>query len=238
MNTHADVCRSLVCPTCRVTSTTPKPQRGDPTAGLRPADVWTPRRRREVTPDPRTSPELTGWELVTAAQRGDSDAFGQLYDRYVHVVFRFVLFRVGDRSLAEDFTSETFLRALRYIDSVSYQGRDVGAWFVTIARNLILDHVKSSRYRLEQTTADMLDAGADPGPDQEVIGSATLRVLLAALATLPRLQREVLELRHVHGLSVTEVAAVVGASDAAVKARTHRGVRALAEMPELAALRG
>ena len=67
------------------------------------------------------------------------------------VVFRYVLFRVGDRELAEDVTSETFLRALRRIASVSYQGRDVGAWFVTIARNLVLDHVKSSRFRLEVT---------------------------------------------------------------------------------------
>src|SRR4029450_11140113 len=90
----------------------------------------------------------------------DQDAFGQLYDRYVDVVFRFVLFRVGDRPLAEDLTSETFLRALRRISSVSYQGRDVGAWFVTIARNLVLDHVKSSRYRLEMTTADVGDTQA------------------------------------------------------------------------------
>jgi RNA polymerase sigma-70 factor (ECF subfamily) len=89
--------------------------------------------------------DIAAWELVAAAQQGDQNAFGQLYDRYVDVVFRFVLFRVGDRPLAEDLTSETFLRALRRISSVSYQGRDVGAWFVTIARNLVLDHVKSSR---------------------------------------------------------------------------------------------
>ena len=52
----------------------------------------------------------------------------------------------------------TFVRALRRIDSLSFQGRDVGAWLVTIARNIVRDHVKSSRYRLEVTTADMRDA--------------------------------------------------------------------------------
>ena len=98
------------------------------------------------------------WDLVHAAQDGDRSAFAQLYDRYVDVVFRYVLFRVGDRELAEDVTSETFLRALRRIESVSYQGRDVGAWFVTIARNLVLDHVKSSRFRLEVTTAEVDDS--------------------------------------------------------------------------------
>src|SRR3712207_9047524 len=79
------------------------------------------------------------WQLVKAAQEGDTDAFGVLYDQYVDMVFRYVLFRVGgDRAFAEDVTSETFLRALRSIGSVSYQGRDVGAQFVTTARHIVL----------------------------------------------------------------------------------------------------
>src|SRR3954466_6076696 len=108
-----------------------------------------------------TAPVATGvdvWALVRRAQAGDADAFGELYDHYVTLVHRYAYHRVGDRALAEDVTSETFVRALRRIDSLSFQGRDVGAWLVTIARNIILDHVKSSRYRLEVTTADMRDA--------------------------------------------------------------------------------
>ena len=57
------------------------------------------------------------WALVEAAQAGNAEAFGQLYDQYVDSVFRYVLFRVGDRNLAEDVTSETFERALRYRES-------------------------------------------------------------------------------------------------------------------------
>lgn len=101
------------------------------------------------------------WDLVAAAQQGDSDAYGQLYRRYYESVFRYVLFRVANQSVAEDLTSETFLRALTRIDSVTYRGRDVGAWFITIARNLIFDHVKSSRYRLEVPTGEILDAAGD-----------------------------------------------------------------------------
>jgi RNA polymerase sigma-70 factor (ECF subfamily) len=73
-------------------------------------------------------------------------------------VFRFVYFRVGNRQLAEDLTSDTFLRALKRIGSFTWQGRDLGAWLVTIARNLVADHFKSGRYRLEVTTGDVLDA--------------------------------------------------------------------------------
>jgi RNA polymerase sigma-70 factor, ECF subfamily len=196
------------------------------------------------TPGPGTTDHTTGgvgaagpevdtaaWELVAAAQQGDQDAFGRLYDRYVDVVFRFVLFRVGDRPLAEDLTSETFLRALRRISSVSYQGRDVGAWFVTIARNLVLDHVKSSRYRLEMTTADILDSSADDrGPEHEVVEEATATELMRCVAQLGRDQQECIMLRFMQGLSVSETAAMMGRNEGAVKALQHRAVRRLAQL--------
>ena len=75
-------------------------------------------------PDPRS---LSSWHLVEAAQTGDAGAFGELYDRYSEVVFRFLVARVQNRTVAEDLTSDTFLRAFRAIGGVSYQGRDVGA---------------------------------------------------------------------------------------------------------------
>ena len=68
-----------------------------------------------------------------------------LYDSALPLVHGYLLSRCGDRATAEDLTSETFVRALRRIDSLSAQGRDVGAWLVTIARNLALDHLKSGR---------------------------------------------------------------------------------------------
>lgn len=175
--------------------------------------------------------DTEAWDLVTAAQQGDQNAFGRLYDRYVDVVFRFVLFRVNDRALAEDLTSETFLRALRRISSVSYQGRDVGAWFVTIARNLVLDHVKSSRYRLEMTTADILDSSADDrGPEHEVVQEDTAAELMRCVAMLGRDQQECIVLRFMQGLSVSETAAVMGRNEGAIKALQHRAVRRLGQL--------
>lgn len=178
------------------------------------------------------APEPGGsWELVRAAQEGDRSAFALLYDKYVDVVFRYVLFRVGDRELAEDVTSETFLRALRRISSVTYQGRDVGAWFVTIARNLVLDHVKSSRFRLEVTTAEVDDSGrVEAGPEQQVLAGATRTALLECVRQLGDDQRECIVLRFLQGLSVAETAAVMSRNEGAVKALQHRAVRRLAQL--------
>ena len=100
--------------------------------------------------------------LVELAQRGDAEAFGQLYDHYVPSVYRYVYYRVGTHALAEDITSETFLRALRSLGSFRWQGRDFGAWLVTIARNLVTDHFKSGRFRLEVATGEILDSDGSP----------------------------------------------------------------------------
>jgi RNA polymerase sigma-70 factor, ECF subfamily len=181
--------------------------------------------------DPADAEQVSVWHLVHRAQGGDAEGFGLLYDRYVDVVFRFLLHRVGDRATAEDFTSETFVRALRRIDSLSFQGRDVGAWLVTIARNIVLDHVKSSRYRLEVATADMRDADrvAD-GPEDAVLQDMANAELRAGISQLSADQRECVVLRFLQGLSVAETAAAMGKKDGAVKALQHRAVRRLAAL--------
>ena len=175
--------------------------------------------------------------LVTLAQQGDAEAFGQIYDAYVDAVYRYVYYRLGSHSLAEDLTSETFLRALRRIDSFTWQGKDIGAWFVTIARNLVADHVKSSRFKLEVTTADMLDADrGDNGIEDEVLGRLQNAVLLDAVRQLKPEQQECIVLRFLQGLSVAETAAILRRSEGAVKQLQLRAVRALAKLlPEQAA---
>lgn len=177
------------------------------------------------------------WELVEAAQRGDGEAFGQLYDRYVDTVYRYICYRITDRSVAEDLTSETFLRALRRIGALEYQGRDLGAWLVTIARNLVYDHAKSARSRLETATDEIGVVGdqhglADrpPTPEALVLDALSSTELMAAVAQLGSEQRECVLLRFVQGFSVGETAEIMGKNDGAVKALQHRAVRKLATL--------
>lgn len=169
--------------------------------------------------------------LVTLAQQGDGEAFGQIYDRYVDQVYRYLYYRLGSHPLAEDLTSETFLRALRRIDSFSWQGRDIGAWFVTIARNLVADHFKSSRFRLEVSTGDILDADrADDGIEDQVLERLENAALLEAVRQLKPEQQECIVLRFLQGLSVAETAAVMRRSDGAIKQLQLRAVRALSKL--------
>jgi RNA polymerase sigma-70 factor (ECF subfamily) len=169
--------------------------------------------------------------LVELAQGGDSDAFGQLYERYVDTVYRYIYVRVGQVHLTQDLTSETFLRALRRLDTFSWQGRDIAAWFITIARNLITDQAKSARFRMEITTADFFDADkrADraDGADAEVLQRLRDERLLRAVQNLKPEQAECVVLRFLQGLSLAETARVLGRSEGAVKQLQLRAVRAL-----------
>lgn len=190
----------------------------------------------ESTDEPHAAPEgeqATVMALVTSAQTGDGEAFGQLYDRYVDVVHRYIAYRVGNASLAEDLTSETFLRALRRITSFAWQGRDFGAWLVTIARNLIADHFKSSRYKLELSTSDLIEAGADrtsESPENEVLTGITNSTLLGAVKRLGAEQQECIVLRFLQGMSVAETATILGKNENAVKALQYRAVKTLGRL--------
>ena len=172
--------------------------------------------------------------LVELARKGDSEAFGLLYDHYQPSVYRFLFYRTRSGTLAEDLTSETFFRALRSMNNFRWQGKDFGAWLMTIARNLATDHFKAGRTRLELTTEDMgLHDDATEGPESSVLAGLTNEILLRALTELPSEQRDCLVMRFLQGMSIAETAAVLGRSDGAVKQLQLRGVRNLAKlMPE------
>jgi RNA polymerase sigma-70 factor (ECF subfamily) len=193
-------------------------------------------------PDPAHAERVSA--LVELAQAGDADAFGQIYELYVDTVYRYVYLRVGSVQQAEDITAETFVRALRRLDSFSWQGRDIAAWFITIARNLVTDLRRSSRFRLEVSTDEIVGAeravGASrtgvPGattartPEQEVLDRARDHRLVEAVRTLRPEQQECLVLRFFHELSVAETAQALGRSEGAVKQLQLRAVRRLAEV--------
>ena len=170
--------------------------------------------------------------LVTLAQQGDAEAFGLVYDRYVDQIYRYLYYRVGSHALAEDLTSETFLRALRRIDSFTYTGKDIGAWFTTIARNLVTDHVKSSRFKLEVSTADMLDA-------DRAATTASRRRCSSGCGTPPcstrcagssRSSRSASCCGSCRACRVAETRASWAASEGAIKQLQLRAVRALAKL--------
>ena len=169
--------------------------------------------------------------LVELAQAGDTEAFGQLYDRYVTGVFRYLYSRVGSTQLAEDLTADTFLRALRSLHTFEWKGKDFAAWLTTIARNLMNDYFKSRRTRSEFTTdvfPDRPDNGH--GPEADVLASRSNAALMQAVASLPDDQRDCILMRFVQELSIHETAQALGRSEGAIKQLQLRAVRSLGKI--------
>jgi RNA polymerase sigma-70 factor (ECF subfamily) len=169
--------------------------------------------------------------LVDKAKAGDGAAFAELYDRYVDQTFGYIYRRVGHRQTAEDLTSDVFLRALRRLSSFEWQGVDLGAWIMTIARNRVHDHFKSARFRMERAVdqpPEDADQSVIDNPERVAIGRDMARALGAALENLKDEHREVIELRFVHDRSVSDTAQIMGRSVGATKALQYRALRALA----------
>lgn len=176
------------------------------------------------------SPEAD--ELVERARTGDLDAFAELFRVSVPLVFHNLFGRCGNATLAEDLTSETYLRAIRSIGRFEGVSRDFLAWILRIARNLFLDHVKSGRVRWEVVVEEMPVTLATSDPEAEAMTLIEGSELRRALARLTPDQQEVVYLRFLQGLSVSEVAEVVGRNEGAVKALQFRALRSLARILE------
>ena len=201
--------------------------------GLSVADspAYAPSTGSGLGPNEHFDPEATRLRaLVDLAKEGDAEAYGQLYDHYVSGVFRFIYYRVSSQQLAEDLTSETFVRGLRAIQRFNWQGKDFGAWLTTIARNLVADHFKSSRARLEIVTETIPEGRATvASPEQEVLSLISNEMLFEAVNALPNEQRDCILMRFIQGLSIAQTAAALGRSEGAIKQLQLRAVRSLAK---------
>jgi RNA polymerase sigma-70 factor (ECF subfamily) len=158
---------------------------------------------------------------VAQAKRGDHEGIRFIYSTYSNDVFRFVRSIIGDEHEAEDVTQTVFLKLMRVIAKYQRGTVPFTAWLMRVARNAAIDHLRERR----------------PVPCEEIRGQSThddidvnlerLIELRAAMAGLQDEQREVVLLRHVHGLAPGEIAERLGKSEGAVHGLHHRGRRAV-----------
>lgn len=172
-------------------------------------------------------------EMVTLAVAGDRAAFGAIYEQHYGLVFRFIFRRVSNRTLAEDLAADVFLRALRRCGSFVWQGTDIAAWLLAIARNRVADHYRSPLYLKERLgfgthEDEHVSDDFEARPEDIVIDHMMIKDVTRLLPELSAEQQEVLTLRFVHDLTLLETAEKVGRTEGAVKALQYRAVRALA----------
>jgi RNA polymerase sigma-70 factor, ECF subfamily len=158
--------------------------------------------------------------VINRAKAGDRDAFRLLYQRYARDVERVAASILRDPHEAEDITHNVFLKLIEAIRNYEPGAVPFSAWLTRVARNAALDHLRTRR------AVPLLDE-YDAGHDDLELDVHRSDVLRAALDELPAMQREILFLRHVAGLSPGEIAIRLDRTEASVHGLHHRGRAAL-----------
>ncbi len=166
-------------------------------------------------------------DLVARAQRGEVNAIGALYDQHHESIFRYMWLRLADPELAEDLTSDVFLRMLDALPRYQAQGIPFRAWLYRIAHNLVVDYFRRTNQHMPLALKAVDDQYAEDDPGATIEQTLLAERVQAALTQLEPSQCEVVTLRFLLGLSLQETALVVGKSEAAIKSLQHRGLGAL-----------
>jgi RNA polymerase sigma-70 factor, ECF subfamily len=174
-----------------------------------------------------TMPESSDAELITRAQRGETNAIGRLYDRHRESIFRYLWLRLDDRQLAEDLTGDVFMRMLAALPRYQMKGLPFRAWLYRIAHNLLVDYFRKMDHQAAVPLEIVEEQLVDADPDRTIEQMQLTERLQAALVRLEPTQSEVITLRFIAGLSLQETALAIGKTEAAVKALQYRGLNGL-----------
>lgn len=146
-------------------------------------------------------------------------------EQYYEGIYRYCFLRLNDRHAAEDLTQETFLR---FLEASEY--RDMGkplAFLYTIARNLCIDYIRRYSNRADKTSP-LEDPGSFPAPSGE--GALIDSLALAqALSLLDSTDRELICLRYVNEISVSDIGKITNLSRFSVRRRLNRSLKLLSQ---------
>jgi RNA polymerase sigma-70 factor, ECF subfamily len=156
----------------------------------------------------------------------DSKAIGAVYDQYFSEVYKYVLYRVGDTTLAEDIASDVFIRLLEAVKNGRGPDTNLKGWLIGTASHVVMDHLRKKYRRPEDELPESLP-DLEPGPASEVDQREQNSLVRGAYLKLTPEQQDVLALRFGQGYSLEETASRMDKNINAVKALQFRALAAL-----------
>ncbi|HEU4744512.1 MAG TPA: sigma-70 family RNA polymerase sigma factor [Anaerolineales bacterium] len=184
----------------------------------------------------KTGSDTPDEALATRVARGDSAALEVLYDRYASRVMGISLKIVGDQALAEDILQETFWRVWQSAATYQSQLGAFAGWLFRIARNLSIDAYRRRNVRPQimmntrgEDSVPFLEEMPDPDMDVAEQAQAILanRQIRNALASLPDVQRQVIELAYFYGMTRQEIAEATGEALGTIHTRARLALQKL-----------
>ncbi len=160
--------------------------------------------------------------------RGIADAFSRLYEEFLPKVLAFVSYRIADTQLAEDLTSAVFEKALTKFKSYNAEKAEFSTWIISIARNTLTDHFRSSS-RKRTVQLDSVPAVCGDGTllEDAAILSEERHRLHSCIAKLTAAEQEIISLKFGAEMTNRQIARVLGLSESNVGVIVFRAVRRL-----------
>jgi RNA polymerase sigma factor (sigma-70 family) len=174
---------------------------------------------------------LTDRELWRRAAAGESEAFGELYDRHANAIYNYCFRRCADWALAEDLTATVFLEAWRKRKGVVFDREDaVLPWLYVVAGNVVRNEVRRHRRLLRFLGGLAVRNPEARDASEQLAEEAEMRRILVAVRQLPRREQDVLGLCVFAGLSYEQAAAALGVPIGTVRSRLARARNRLGEL--------
>jgi len=166
--------------------------------------------------------------LARIQEQKDPQAFSESYDAYADQIFRFILFKVSDEEIAKDLTSDVFLKVWRGLtDDSTASVKHLKAYMYTTARRLVIDHYRIKATRKQESLEHHQNLASDQDILTEVEEKLEQAYILNFVKRLKDSYQEVIILRYVEELSVTEIGKVINKSPVATRVLLHRAQKAL-----------
>ncbi|MFP4514662.1 MAG: RNA polymerase sigma factor [Parcubacteria group bacterium] len=164
-------------------------------------------------------------QLIKECQNGNLESFGPLYDKYIKKIYNYLYYRAPEKSVAEDICSQTFIKALKAINSYNKDKGSFSAWLYKIAKNNLVDYYRSNKNDLNVDDIWYLE------DDTDIEGATDKSIKLGkvkdCLKDLKKEQREVIILRVWDELSYSEIAEILDKSEASCKMIFSRSLEKL-----------
>lgn len=174
--------------------------------------------------------DLPDQELLARAIDGDAEAFGDLYERYLHEIQRYVFYRVANRFDAEDLTETVFLKAWEALPRFETSNVNLRAWLYRIAHNVTVDYYRTARATLDVMKQKLWDK--DPSPEHQIQDQDVNRQLVELIQSLDTNLQQVILCRFVSGMSHAETAEVLGIKEGHVRVLQLRALQKLRRLLE------
>ncbi len=172
-----------------------------------------------------SEPEMK--DIIIKAKQGDNEAFGLIYKEYLTPIYRYIFFRVGDKSQTDDLTQEVFLKVFKSLERLEVTDKSPLTYFYTVARNLLVDSYRKKIIPTIDEDDAVYKLIEEDNPEKQKILADDIKKLTTALGQISEVEADAIVMKFIDNYSNKEISQIMGKSEESVRQLQSRGLKSL-----------